>query len=142
MVDSDTKIYTKNPVKARLGMELRVSEPVEKKAAEDSLGPDVTGRGLTLSEIEARAARIMRDLYAPAGVLINSDMQVLHFHGQTGFFLEQASGEASLNLLRLARESLVYPLRRAVDTAFAYMTRWPTSLAFRCSTQERRDKFG
>ena len=34
--------------------------------------------------------------------------------------LEQASGEASLNLLRLARESLVYPLRRAVDTAFAH----------------------
>ncbi|HXJ38307.1 MAG TPA: CheR family methyltransferase, partial [Bryobacteraceae bacterium] len=71
----------------------------------------------TAQDVEIRAARIMRDLYAPAGVLINEEMQVIHFHGQTGLYLEQAPGEASLNLLRLARESLVYPIRRAVSAA-------------------------
>ncbi len=56
----------------------------------------------TLMDLETRAARILRDLYAPAGVLINDDLQVLHFHGETEFYLRRVPGEASLNLLRLS----------------------------------------
>ncbi|MEO8595772.1 MAG: chemotaxis protein CheB [Candidatus Solibacter sp.] len=89
-------------------------------------GPD---RGMAMSEmkpvalasvrgdLEARGARMLRDLYAPPGVIINADLQVLHFHGQTQFFLQTSPGEASLNLLRLARESLIFPLRKVVSAA-------------------------
>jgi two-component system CheB/CheR fusion protein len=68
-------------------------------------------------DLEGRASRILAASYAPAGVIINSEMQILHFQGVTSFYLEPASGEATLNLLRLAPESLVYPLRALVERA-------------------------
>ena len=55
--------------------------------------------------------------YAPAGVIIDETMKILHFRGQTGAFLEPAPGEASLNLLRMAREGLGREIRAAVQAA-------------------------
>jgi len=71
----------------------------------------------TLAQIEARATRILRDLYAPPGVTINDAMQIVHFHGQTGPYLQPPTGEASLNLLRVAHQSLLFALRKAIDAA-------------------------
>lgn len=41
----------------------------------------------------------------------------MQFRGQTGPFLEPAPGEASLNLLKMTREGLLYGLRTALHTA-------------------------
>ena len=71
----------------------------------------------TVLDLENEAARILRDLYAPAGFLIDSDLQVLQLHGQTDSYVERPPGEAGGNLLRLVRVSLVHPLRSAVETA-------------------------
>jgi two-component system, chemotaxis family, CheB/CheR fusion protein len=59
---------------------------------------------------------LLRD-FAPAAVLVSSDMEVLHFRGRTGEYLEHSPGAASLNLLRMARESLVIDLRAALTKA-------------------------
>ena len=40
------------------------------------------------------------DRFAPPGVVVDNDMQIVQFRGQTGPFLEPAPGEASLNLLK------------------------------------------
>ena len=58
----------------------------------------------------------------PASVLINADCEVLYIHGHTGKYLEPASGEASLNLLRMAREGLRLELTAAVRQAIAQQT--------------------
>jgi two-component system, chemotaxis family, CheB/CheR fusion protein len=71
----------------------------------------------TLLDLEAKGARILRDLYAPAGVIVNDDLQILHVHGQTAAYLAGIPAETSVNLLRVAREELVTPLRRAVASA-------------------------
>jgi two-component system CheB/CheR fusion protein len=118
VVDNDNKIYIRRPVPARLSMDLRFSDVSEQKTLAGS-GPRLPLRVPALMDVESRAARILRDLYAPPGVLINDDLQVLHFHGQTDFYLDQVPGEANLNLLRLAKEDLVYPLRKAVGTALS-----------------------
>ncbi|MBU4231295.1 MAG: PAS domain-containing protein [Desulfobacterales bacterium] len=55
--------------------------------------------------------------YAPAGVIIDETMKIVHFRGQTGAFLAPAPGEASLNLLRMARENLGREIRVAVQAA-------------------------
>ena len=55
--------------------------------------------------------------YAPAGVVVNGDLQIVQFRGQTGAYLEPAPGEASLNLLKMAREGLMLDLRAAVERA-------------------------
>jgi two-component system CheB/CheR fusion protein len=59
---------------------------------------------------------LLRD-FAPAAVLVSSDLEVLHFRGRTGDYLEHSPGAASLNLLRMARESLVIDLRAALTKA-------------------------
>ena len=55
--------------------------------------------------------------YSPPGVLINSSFDVLQFRGRTAPFLEQPPGQATLNLLKMAREGLAIDLRAAIHQA-------------------------
>jgi two-component system CheB/CheR fusion protein len=71
----------------------------------------------TEKALQAEVSRIIFDRYAPAGVVVDADMQIVQFRGQTGAFLEPAPGEASLNLLKMAREGLLYGLRTALHAA-------------------------
>lgn len=57
------------------------------------------------------------DLFAPVGVVVNGDLEIPLFRGQTGRFLEPASDTATLNLLRMAREGLSLELRAAIHRA-------------------------
>ena len=52
--------------------------------------------------------------YSPAGVVINERGEALYIHGSTGQFLEPASGEASVNIVRMAREGLKRELTTAI----------------------------
>jgi len=65
--------------------------------------------------IQQEADRVVQDRYAPAGVVIDGDMQIVQFRGQTGQFLEPAAGEPSLNVLKMAREGLLYGLRSVLN---------------------------
>jgi len=61
--------------------------------------------------------RIVLSQYAPPGVLVNSSFEVLQFRGRTAPFLEQPSGQATLNVLKMAREGLSIDLRAALHHA-------------------------
>lgn len=67
--------------------------------------------------VYADADRVILNRFAPAGVLINEDMDILQFRGQTGPYLEPAPGEASFKLMRMAREGLLLSLRTTVAQA-------------------------
>jgi two-component system, chemotaxis family, CheB/CheR fusion protein len=66
--------------------------------------------------LQSEVSRIIFDRYAPPGVVVDSDLQIVQFRGQTGAYLEPAPGEASLNLLKMAREGLLYGLRAAMHS--------------------------
>lgn len=55
--------------------------------------------------------------YAPASVLVNDDLDILQFRGRTGTYLEPPTGQASMNLMKMAREGLLPDLSKAVDKA-------------------------
>jgi len=55
--------------------------------------------------------------YAPASVVIDAEMEILQFHGHTSPYLEPTTGRASLNLFKMARESLGLALRTAISKA-------------------------
>lgn len=74
------------------------------------------------SAARRQADRLLAERFAPPGVLVSDDRSVLEFRGQTGRFLAPAEGTATLDLLRLAREELRWPLRRALDRARAEQT--------------------
>ena len=63
---------------------------------------------------QREADRIALGHYAPPGVLVNSDLDILQFRGRTGPYLQSASGEPSFNLLRMAPDGLFLILRDLV----------------------------
>ena len=67
--------------------------------------------------------RIVMNEYAPPSVLVNENMEILHFRGHTGFFLEPAPGIASFNLANMVREGLLAGLQSALRSARKKNTR-------------------
>jgi two-component system CheB/CheR fusion protein len=67
--------------------------------------------------IQKESNRILLDRYAPPGVVVDPELQIVQFRGQTGPYLEPAPGDPSLSLLKMAREGLLYGLRSALSTA-------------------------
>ena len=69
------------------------------------------------ADFQKEADRILLGRFAPAGVLINSNLEVLQFRGRTSAYLEPPTGEASFNLLKMARENLSLELGTAIREA-------------------------
>jgi two-component system CheB/CheR fusion protein len=63
------------------------------------------------------ARRALLERYAPASVLIDQKGRILYFHGPTGDYLVQPSGEPTRDLLAMAREGLRLGLRGALRRA-------------------------
>ncbi len=70
-----------------------------------------------LAILQRTIEQMLMSKYAPASVLINDDMEILAFRGNTAPFIEPASGQASLNLMRMAKEELRIELQTAVYRA-------------------------
>jgi hypothetical protein len=49
--------------------------------------------------------------------LAQSDMEIVHTRGNISRYLKLASGRASLNILKMAREGLLFDLRSALNRA-------------------------
>ena len=61
------------------------------------------------------ADRYMSRRFAPAGVLINQEWEILQFRGETEPYLKPAAGEASFSLMKMAREGLAAGLHSALQ---------------------------
>jgi two-component system, chemotaxis family, CheB/CheR fusion protein len=83
--------------------------PRVKKTSIEPAAPD--------KHLQTEVSRVLMDRFAPPGVVVDVDMQIVQFRGQTGPYLEPAPGEASLNLLKMAKEGLLYGLRTAIHAA-------------------------
>ena len=68
-------------------------------------------------DIQKEADRILLAKYAPAGVVVNGDLETLQFRGRTGTFLEPAPGQPSMSLPRMTREGLLVGARAATQKA-------------------------
>ena len=67
--------------------------------------------------VQREADRRLLERYGPAGVVVDDALQIVEFRGATGRYLEPAPGDASLNLLKMAREGLLPALRSAIHEA-------------------------
>ncbi len=75
------------------------------------------GRLRPIINIAQMAERKVLDLFGPPGVVINENLDVLHFRGRTSPYLEPPPGAATLNVLRMARPELHAGLRQAIEEA-------------------------
>jgi two-component system CheB/CheR fusion protein len=77
--------------------------------------PRAAARNAGISEVPREADRLLLARFAPAGVLVDQNLRILEFRGDTDPFLEHGHGKASLNLERLLRKGLLMDVRRAVE---------------------------
>ena len=68
-------------------------------------------------EVQREVDRVVVSRAVPSGVVIDKNLEILQFRGDTGRYLKPAPGIASLNLLKMAREGLLTELRNAVTEA-------------------------
>ncbi len=68
-------------------------------------------------DLEREADRIVWERYAHAGIVVNNDLQILHFRGDTGPFLRPAPGRATFSLNRMLPQELQLELRTVLQEA-------------------------
>jgi len=64
-----------------------------------------------------KSAEAIMILKAPASVVVNKAMDIVHIHGDITPFLQAPQGKPTYNLLRMAREGLAFELRNAIHKA-------------------------
>jgi two-component system CheB/CheR fusion protein len=79
--------------------------------------PPLTPRAAIPPEILSEADQVLLARYAPASVVVDDGLDILEFRGDTHPFLEHGRGQASLNLIRMARKGLLLDLRQTIQEA-------------------------
>ncbi|MCV2485064.1 ATP-binding protein [Flavobacterium sp. SH_e] len=72
----------------------------------ESIDPEINYRKI--------ASDILLEHYSPAAVIINEDLEIVHFHGDTSPFLQPAPGKPSFNILNMVREEWGFELRNNI----------------------------
>jgi len=116
LVDKKYRIYTKKTVATPLVFDFSAAEHAALLQNRSKEEPDGLNSGSWL-DVQKEADRIVLGKYAPSGVVINSQMDIIQFRGRTGVYLEPAAGMPSVNLLKMARDGLFAGLRAAVNQA-------------------------
>lgn len=114
VVDGKHKLFRKLPAATPLD-EVFPLAPRASPSAVERRPPDgghPSGDNVTV-DLQREADRTLISRFVPAGVLVNDDLNVLQFRGDTGLYLAPAPGRPSTNLLKLARDGLLLPLRSA-----------------------------
>ena len=113
LLDRKHRIYNKNPVVSHPPMFL----PRQEDTVLIGTTPRTSSQNRLAADYQVRADRLLLADYAPPGVLINENFDILQFRGETRPFLSQPAGQPTVNLLRLVREGLFLELRSALTEA-------------------------
>jgi two-component system, chemotaxis family, CheB/CheR fusion protein len=113
-VDKKWKIYTTKTsiVSPRLLMQHTVW--ADDKTKKEQAEPSVKKEKMNFAEL---IRRVLLQSYAPPSVITNYKGDIVYVHGDTGKYLQPAQGQASLNVIEMAREGLPQELRSAIQTA-------------------------
>ncbi|MFZ2854132.1 MAG: chemotaxis protein CheB [Rhodocyclaceae bacterium] len=90
------------------------------QAGKDSKAPEasVVAKPKSINFVEL-TLRLLVQSYVPPSVLTDLQGNILYVHGDTGRYLRPAPGQATLNIVDMAREGLQPVLRSAILTAVA-----------------------
>jgi len=110
VVDPSHRIYVKKVQTSRQYPHFDTGRTAAARG-DDNLPPS----NATPTDWQREADRLLLGRYSPPGVLVNDNLDILQFRGETDPYLAHAPGEANLNLLRMAREGLLLELRSAID---------------------------
>ncbi|MES9943371.1 MAG: chemotaxis protein CheB [Candidatus Thiodiazotropha sp.] len=109
--DKKSKLYQKKSVASRLSDDLitRVNHGIIRTELPERVADDVE-----IYDLGKEAERLLLDTYAPPGIVVTPDLNVVRFLGRTWPYIEPTDGAASLNLYKIAHPDLVIELRAAI----------------------------
>lgn len=110
--DVQAKIYTRRAVPSRLNFDFITNYyPRETEIEERQDFPTALNR----TNLHQWADQIVLSRFGPAGVIVNEQLEILQFRGDTSPFLRIPAGEPSYNLLKMLRPSLLVDVRMAIE---------------------------
>ena len=111
VVDKKHKIYARKLAPTQLNFNFVDSSYLAEKLNSKTRSED-SGEGVDL--VEQQADRIVWSKYTPVGVVVDSNLDIRQFRGETSPYLKPASGKPSFNLLTMAETSLRSELNAAI----------------------------
>jgi len=114
LTDRKNKIYVKKSITSATGVEFSLEGAAKDPVEPQRRPPRENRSGVTVHQL---ADRKLLDRYAPPGVLVNENLEILQFRGRSSPFLEPAPGAASLHILKQVRPELQAELRTALNRA-------------------------
>jgi two-component system CheB/CheR fusion protein len=65
----------------------------------------------TESDVEREFDKVLLTRYVPGSILVNKDLDIIRFRGQTSSYIQPPTGKASFNLLKMLKEELLFEIR-------------------------------
>ncbi len=119
-VDKTNKIYRKQNSLRMQQIQFPLGHYLtERQFSPNSLGP-IKKKFVDSSRVldsQRSADQLMLFRYAPAGVIVNKDLEVVQFRGRTVPYLEHPSGAPNHDLLKMAHPEIVASLRSVLQTS-------------------------
>jgi two-component system CheB/CheR fusion protein len=110
-VDRQHKIYTRKPTPATIVNDFSsYEEPFPHEAVRKPVS--VVGN---MDDPGNKVDQLLLARYSPPGVLVDSELRVLQFRGDTSAYLRHPPGSATLKLTKLARGSLAAEVRKLMQ---------------------------
>jgi two-component system CheB/CheR fusion protein len=111
------KIFAKKATASRMPFDFVAARfPMETPSAREILTSKARENDASF-DLQKEADRVVLSQYAPAGVVVDRNLEVVQFRGKTSAFLEPSPGRASFSLLKMARGELALHLRKAIQEA-------------------------
>ena len=115
VVDKKYKIYGRKITSEPLGIQIIPSQkPLDSHKPQLLAHEQISWSDL---EIQKQADRIVLNQFVPVGVVVDKNLEILQFRGQTSLYLEPAPGIPSFNLLKMAKEEFRLDLRTSIHQA-------------------------
>jgi two-component system CheB/CheR fusion protein len=115
-VDKEHKIYTNRSVNTHLHFDF-FSRPQRLVPNENPQTTEKIPVSRLEYDIEKETDKILLTRYVPACILVNKDLQIIRFNGTVNKYLQPAAGKASLHLLKMVKDELVFELRGLIQKA-------------------------
>ena len=112
--DRKHRIFSPKPVKA--DFHESINTPASRVQKLGGPSPKVTPADQD-ADFQKEAEALLLEHYAPPALIVDPDLQIVHFHGDTSPYLAPAPGQPSFHLLRIVRPELVVDLQMAIYQA-------------------------
>jgi two-component system CheB/CheR fusion protein len=118
VVDRTHKIFSKKASSTRQTVAFSLSRTSDRSDYSTMHAPlRSPGSGPQFLDLQKEFDRRLVTQYVPPTVFVNEDLEIVHTRGNVSRYLKLSTGRATLNILKMARESLLIELRNALSRA-------------------------